>query len=144
MLPLARNRFGAQPVVIIEGLGRHVLATRASRSETDPVFVPPRAAVTEEVRQPPIAGRKQAGASRHPRLSKGVVFVLAGVMTEPRDHLEQRLTAAGFVIESTVTKRTALLVAADLDSLSGKARKARSYGIPIVGEEVVAALTRRA
>ena len=144
MLPLARKRFGAQPVAIVEGLARHFLATHTSRSATDPVFVPPPSAATEEVRRPPTAGRKQADASRHPRLSKGDVVVLTGVMTKPRDHLERRLTAAGFVVESIVTKRTVLLVAADLDSLSGKARKARSYGISIVGEEAVAALTRRA
>ncbi|WP_292708318.1 BRCT domain-containing protein [Microbacterium sp. 67-17] len=34
-----------------------------------------------------------------------------------------------------VTKKVRLVVAADPDSLSGKARKARDYGIPIVGEE---------
>ena len=34
-----------------------------------------------------------------------------------------------------------LLVAADPDSLSGKARKARDYGIPIVGEAALARLT---
>ncbi|MEV0621892.1 hypothetical protein AB0I81_51835 [Nonomuraea sp. NPDC050404] len=31
-----------------------------------------------------------------------------------------------------VTKRVRLLVAADPDTMSGKARKARAYGIPIV------------
>lgn len=36
---------------------------------------------------------------------------------------------------SRVTNRgMKLLVAADPDSLSGKAKKARSYGIPVVGE----------
>jgi DNA polymerase-3 subunit epsilon len=33
-----------------------------------------------------------------------------------------------------VTKKTSLVVAADPDSLSGKARKAGSYGIPVVAE----------
>jgi DNA polymerase-3 subunit epsilon len=37
-----------------------------------------------------------------------------------------------------VTKKVALLVAADPDSLSGKAREARDYGIPIVGEAALA------
>jgi DNA polymerase-3 subunit epsilon len=63
-------------------------------------------------------------------------------MSEPHDRLEQRLTSARFVVEPTVTKRTALLVAADPASLSGKARKARAYDIPIVGEHAAAALTR--
>lgn len=34
-----------------------------------------------------------------------------------------------------MTKKVKVLVAADPDSLSGKARKARDYGIPVVGEE---------
>jgi DNA polymerase-3 subunit epsilon len=36
-----------------------------------------------------------------------------------------------------VTKRTRLLVAADPDTLSGKARKARDYGIPIASEHAL-------
>ncbi|BAX96794.1 DNA polymerase III subunit epsilon [Mycobacteroides stephanolepidis] len=39
-----------------------------------------------------------------------------------------RLTSGG------ITKSTRLVVAADPDSLSGKATKARSYGIPVVAE----------
>ena len=34
-----------------------------------------------------------------------------------------------------MTKRTALVVAADPNSASGKAATARSYGIPIITEE---------
>ncbi|MGO4103389.1 hypothetical protein AB4Y63_05505 [Leifsonia sp. YAF41] len=34
-----------------------------------------------------------------------------------------------------MTKKVKLVVAADLDSLSGKARKARDYGIPVVSEQ---------
>ena len=39
-----------------------------------------------------------------------------------------------------VTKRTRLVVAADPDSASGKAAKARSYGIPIINEAAFAKL----
>lgn len=49
-----------------------------------------------------------------------------------REALERRLERAGFVIDPAVTKRTDLLVAADVTSQSGKAEKARRYGIPIV------------
>lgn len=45
---------------------------------------------------------------------------------------EERATAAGLVPERSVTKRTRLVVAADPDTLSSKARKARAYRIPIV------------
>jgi DNA polymerase-3 subunit epsilon len=39
--------------------------------------------------------------------------------------------------------RVALVVAADPDSLSGKARKAAAYGIPIVTEEAFAGMLAR-
>ena len=44
-------------------------------------------------------------------------------------------TAAGVRVLDNVTKKTNVLVAADPDSLSGKAEKARSYDIPVVTEE---------
>ncbi len=40
----------------------------------------------------------------------------------------------GLLVQTGVTKKTDLLVAADPDSLSGKAKKARAYGIRIVAE----------
>ncbi|PVW03524.1 DNA polymerase III subunit epsilon [Microbacterium sp. Gd 4-13] len=67
-------------------------------------------------------------------LAPGDEIVLTGEMTHPRSSWEDKLRDAGFTPKSAVTKRIALVVAADPDSLSGKARKARDYGIPIVGE----------
>lgn len=68
-------------------------------------------------------------------LSPGDAVVLTGEMSRPRADLEAALVAAGFRVASAISKKVALLVAADPDSLSGKARKAREYGIPVVGEE---------
>jgi DNA polymerase-3 subunit epsilon len=67
-------------------------------------------------------------------LEKGDIVVFTGQMSEPREVFEQRASAAGLVVGSSVTKKTSLVVAADPDSLSGKARKAGSYGIPVVAE----------
>jgi len=53
-------------------------------------------------------------------------------LDQPREVWEERATAAGLVPERSVTKRTRLVVAADPDTLSSKARKARAYRIPIV------------
>lgn len=39
-----------------------------------------------------------------------------------------------------MTKDTRILVAADPDSASGKATKARAYGVPIVNENALARL----
>jgi DNA polymerase-3 subunit epsilon len=56
-------------------------------------------------------------------------------MSEPRDRIEELLTALGVAVKPGTTKKTTLLVAADADSLSGKAQKARQYGVPIAGED---------
>ncbi|MEE1621637.1 exonuclease domain-containing protein [Zafaria sp. J156] len=68
------------------------------------------------------------------RLPPGTLIVLTGDMSRPRSEIEDILRAAGFVPRRAVTKKVGLVVAADPDSLSGKARKARDYGIPVVGE----------
>jgi DNA polymerase-3 subunit epsilon len=68
------------------------------------------------------------------RLRAGDSVVFTGQMSEPREAFERRAAAAGLVVAAGVTKRTSLVVAADPDSLSGKARKACSYGIPVVAE----------
>jgi DNA polymerase-3 subunit epsilon len=66
-------------------------------------------------------------------LKPGDLIAFTGQMTGLRDDWEQRATKHGLKIaENSLTKTTRLLVAADPDSLSGKASKARRYGIPIV------------
>ncbi len=67
-------------------------------------------------------------------LSPGDLIVLTGEMSRAREQWEGELIARGFTPWAAVTKKVSLLVAADPDSLSGKARKARDYGIPIVDE----------
>ena len=68
------------------------------------------------------------------RLSPGDRIVLTGEMARTRDDWHQQLVDCGFVPWPSVTKKVQLLVAADPDSLSGKARKARDFNITIVGE----------
>lgn len=68
-------------------------------------------------------------------LAPGDEVVLTGEMSRPRAQYEDALRARGIIPKPAVTKRVALLIAADPDSLSGKARKARDYGIPVVGEQ---------
>lgn len=91
-------------------------------------------AVSRDVkeRSPQVPG---AGAITTAFLEPGDLIVLTGDMSRPRGAIEAELEAAGFRPHGAVTKKVKLLVAADPDSLSGKARKARSYGIPVVGEE---------
>ena len=56
-------------------------------------------------------------------------------MMRERSDWDAELRYRGFTPHPTVTKKVRLVVAADPDSLSGKAKKARDYGIPIVSED---------
>lgn len=75
------------------------------------------------------------GAAAGFALKPGDLVVFTGQMSEPREVWEARAAAAGLVPHRGATKKVSLVIAADPDSLSGKARKAVDYGIPIVTEE---------
>jgi len=68
------------------------------------------------------------------RLEPGDIVVLTGEMSKPREAWSEVLTRLGLIVKSNVVKKTKLLVAADPDSLSGKAKTAREYGVTIVNE----------
>jgi DNA polymerase III subunit epsilon len=76
-------------------------------------------------------------------LEKGDLIVLTGEMARPRDDWHAELVSRGYTPWASVTKKVKLVVAADPDSLSGKARKARDYGIPVVDEPGLSALLTR-
>ena len=67
-------------------------------------------------------------------LQPGDRVCFTGDMKVERSVWEERSRAAGLVPGSLV-KATKLLVAADPNSLSGKASKAQAYGIPIITED---------
>ncbi|WP_213814848.1 3'-5' exonuclease [Glaciihabitans sp. dw_435] len=64
----------------------------------------------------------------------GDLIVLTGDMHRNRDEWHVHLIAGGYVPWGAVTKKVKVVAAADPDSLSGKAKKARDYGIPVVDE----------
>ncbi|GGQ83950.1 exonuclease domain-containing protein [Couchioplanes azureus] len=66
------------------------------------------------------------------QLQPGDLVVFTGTMTPPRDQWQTQAVAAGLQVGDNVTKKTKLLIAADPDSMSGKAKAARRYGIPVV------------
>ena len=74
--------------------------------------------------------RRTAGFALRP----GDRVVFTGDMKRERSEWVARICAAG-LSSGGITKSTRLVVAADPDSLSSKAAKARSYGIPVVGED---------
>ena len=73
------------------------------------------------------------------RLQAGDQVVFTGALSMPRDQLVSMAEQAGLK-SGGVSKRTKVVVAADPDSQSGKAAKARSYGIPVVTEAAFARL----
>lgn len=72
-------------------------------------------------------------------LNPGDRVALTGTLAMPREVWTSRATAAGLDVGG-VTKKCAVLVAANPDTMSGKARKAREYGVPIIGESQFAHL----
>jgi DNA polymerase-3 subunit epsilon len=67
-------------------------------------------------------------------LNPGDRVVLTGQMQRGRAEITAEATAAGLHMTSSVSRKTRVVVAADPDSLSGKAKDARAIGIPVVGE----------
>lgn len=84
-------------------------------------------------------GRATASKKPHFRLCPGDQIVFTGALSVPRDQLESLAEQAGLT-PGGVTKKTKLVVAADPDSQSGKAAKARQYGVPVVTEAAFARL----
>lgn len=75
-------------------------------------------------------------------LVKGDRVTFTGEMSLDRSVWESRARAAGLQ-PAGLAKSTRVLVAADPDSLSGKATKARSYGVPIIDEAAFEKAIRR-
>ncbi|QNE22608.1 DNA polymerase III subunit epsilon [Kribbella qitaiheensis] len=65
----------------------------------------------------------------------GSTLVFTGDMVEPRETWWDRAVAAGFIPQEAVRPDTDFVVAADVDSLSLKARTAREYAVPIIALE---------
>lgn len=77
---------------------------------------------------------KPDGGNAAFQLRPGDRVVFTGETKRSRDDWIAAICSAGLT-SGGVTKSTRLLVASDPDSLSGKAVKARQYGVPVVGEE---------
>jgi DNA polymerase III subunit epsilon len=93
------------------------------------------ATITAALERPrPISSSVTTTRPDHFALTLGDLIVLTGEMKRAREDWVAELSGRGFVPWQAVTKKVKLVVAADPDSLSGKARKARDYGIPIVDE----------
>jgi DNA polymerase-3 subunit epsilon len=68
------------------------------------------------------------------RLTAGDRICFTGEMSRPREELVTLAEAAGLRVTSAVSGKTAMLVCADADSMSGKAKKARAAGTTVISE----------
>jgi len=84
-----------------------------------------------------LAGRSSGSGGF--KLEVGDQVVFTGDLSVPRGQLEELVQQAGLKCGG-VTKSTKVVIAADPDSQSGKAAKARSYGIPVITEAAFARL----
>ncbi|WP_123788606.1 DUF3320 domain-containing protein [Phytoactinopolyspora halophila] len=75
------------------------------------------------------------------RPGDGVVFT--GQMELSRDEWKRRAALHGLRPEDAVTSSTTMMVAADTDTMSGKARRARELGVPIIDEATFARMLER-
>jgi DNA polymerase III subunit epsilon len=84
------------------------------------------------------AARREHILPREPSrlLQAGDRVVFTGDMDSSRTEIEALATAAGLRVTSSVSRKTALVVAADPYSQSGKAGTARSLGVRMVTEHV--------
>jgi DNA polymerase-3 subunit epsilon len=68
---------------------------------------------------------------------EGDSVCLTGTMVPDKNETGKLLQDFGIIVSESVTKSTTGVVAADADSMSGKAVKARRYGIPVLSCEVI-------
>jgi len=79
---------------------------------------------------------QQPNSHRSPALHPGDKVVFTGDMDMNRADIEALATAAGLRVTTSVSSKTALVVAADPYSQSGKANTARKLGIRLATEQV--------
>jgi DNA polymerase III subunit epsilon len=108
--------------------------------------LPPTSTATV-TRTRPAAG--QALAEATPRtlaggLAPGMTVCFTGAMEYEREEMQAIAAAAGLVVKTGVSGKLDVLVIADPDSQSGKARKARALGTRLVSEAAFLQMVRAA
>jgi DNA polymerase-3 subunit epsilon len=140
MMELSRDEALGLHRLYLDGLGRLALAdglvTKDERSELNAVanMLGLTTADVEASLNRPAMEACDAPSVGGFVLKTGDAVVFTGEASGiDRANIEMQARAIGLRVTSAVSRKTHLLVAADPDSISGKARKARELGIPIVG-----------
>lgn len=83
-----------------------------------------------------VPGKSRHVASKTSGLGVGNSVCFTGEMAISRDELTERSLRAGLVVKTGVSRKLDVLVIADADSMSAKAKKARELGVRMVAERV--------
>jgi DNA polymerase-3 subunit epsilon len=135
---LAREAWADQVVTDEE---RNDLLTVATLLALDPAIVETILDDERDAVRGPVLGqeRKVGGLTLRP----GDKVVLTGTMKRDRADIAAEATGAGIRVTTSVSKQTRVVAAADPDSMSGKAKRARECGVPVVSEDAfLKALTK--
>lgn len=127
---LAREAWADQVVTDEE---RNDLLTVATLLALDPTVVGTILDEERDAAQGP--DRRPPGKASGLVLRPGDRVVLTGDMRRVRAEIVAEAAAAGIRVTGTVSKQTRVLAAADPDSMSGKAKRARDFGVPVVSED---------
>lgn len=110
----------------------------STSEETDLRYIGGKLGISEFEVEGSLIGPPAAGAINPVHqfeLREGDVVVLTGDMVPSKSEISHMLQSLGMVLADNVSKKTKLVVAADPESESGKAKKARDYGIRICGTD---------
>ncbi|MEU3853463.1 DEDDh family exonuclease [Streptomyces sp. NPDC029554] len=99
----------------------------------DPRFAPRTPKTPCAYRNP---GRPEPGGP----LVQGMKVAITGETLRPRAELERQAVEAGLNVMGSVSRHTSALVTNDASSGSGKARRARAEGVPVLDESTFVAL----
>ena len=124
-----------QACVAVTDLGEEETQTAGRSSWTGASY---RAAKKRPPCPYPNPGRWQDGRP----LMQGMRVAITGDTATDREVLEDRAVEAGLHIATSVSRLTSLLVTNEPGGWSGKARKARELGTPVVGEDAFLQLLR--
>lgn len=79
-----------------------------------------------------ISEKSHISQSEEQLFSAGELVVLTGTMTPPKSEVAKIVLSMGGLIGNSLTKKTRLLIAADVNTLSTKGQAARKWGIRVI------------
>jgi DNA polymerase-3 subunit epsilon len=112
------------------------VVTKAERKDLEDVANLLQVQDWEALLEIPKGQRAKTVSSQSSTIQRGMSVCFTGEMEYSRSDIESISRSWGLEVKSGVSRSLDLLVMADADSISGKAKKAREYGTRILAEQV--------